>query len=173
MTRYILIRLFLVLALLWSLVTLARAETHVFCGLGDEIFCGPMRAFAKKTGGKVHYFWQWRSVADDLSRRKPKNIKLAGHSCGGSAALWTAEHLHARGVKVARLFAFDSARVFCNTPATPPNVAQARCVRQDGLLGGGTCSGKNTKTVTRNDLDHMGVGANAGVQRAAAEFFGR
>ena len=172
MTRYILIRLAACLLLLWSLTVLARAETHVFCGLGDALFCQPMQQFAKKTGGKVHYFWQWRAVANDLARRKPKNIRLAGHSCGGSAALWTAEYLHARGVRVQKLLAFDSARIFCNTPPTPPNVAQARCIRQDGILGGGWCSGRNTKTVTRNDLNHMTVGSDPGVQGAGSAFFG-
>ena len=171
MIKYVLIRLVCVLALSWSLTVLARAETHVFCGLGDEAFCQPMRAFAKKTGGRVHYFWQWRNVADDLARRRPKNIRLAGHSCGGSAAFWTAAYLKDRGVRVQRLFAFDSARIFCNTPPTPSNVASARCVRQDGLLGGGQCSGKNTVTVTRNDLGHMAIGSDARVQNAAAGFF--
>ena len=148
-------------------------RTVVFCGMGDDLFCGGMRAYARKVGGEVRYWWNWRTVAAEIIVQRPRVVKLAGHSCGGSAAVYVAEAIKPHGIRVARLAVFDGATGFCDTRKAPSNVAAVWSTQQNVGLGGAYMRDRTgrVRETTRHDLGHIGLGFNAGIQNDAAAFF--
>lgn len=145
------------------------AETHGFCGWGDEIWCQDVRTVAQATGAKVHYWHQWSAVAADIIRRRPAVVKLFGESCGGHAVVELAHALQARGIKVQRMVVFDGARVFCHTRSVPPNVVAARSFRQNGMPGGAALAARNVREFTF-ELLHKEIAHNRGIQADAIHF---
>lgn len=152
---------------------LPRAQlTYVFCGAGDAIFCGGMRAYAAEVGGRVRYWHQWRSVVKEIRAARVRSVRLAGHSCGVYAAVEVAKAI--RPVRVSKLAAFDAAWFICSTDKAPGNVGQIWSTRRTGAGLGGRSMRDGTRRVRetiRNDLLHIQIGFDAGVRRDAVNFF--
>ena len=157
-------------AMAFALSFPAHAETHVFCGLAG-IGCGGMAELARKTGATLHLSETWLAVAEDIARRKPRDVRLAGCSCGGSAALNVATRLSAIGVNVARVAVYDGASVFCTTPAVPHNVARWRSFRQKApIFGGASLAATRRGLETSHDMSHLELCNNGRLIEEGAAF---
>lgn len=64
----------------------AKTQTYVMYGVGGPLFSGPMANIAKKTNGKIYFWWQWPQILNEVNKT-PRTTKVAvvGHSMGANA----------------------------------------------------------------------------------------
>ncbi|MFK5977278.1 MAG: hypothetical protein QM488_00130 [Rhizobiaceae bacterium] len=92
-------------------------EIHLFRGLAN-VFSDGINVIGERMqrngmDAKVYNHSHWRSVTDDIIARSKRlggvsyPIVIMGHSLGGNASVQMAKYLGDRGIKVAKVIAFD------------------------------------------------------------------
>ena len=153
-------------------------EVHLFRGLAN-VFSDGINVIGERMqrngiDARVYNHSHWRSVTEDILARSKRlggvsyPIVIMGHSLGGNASVQMAKYLGDRGIKVAKVVAFDPTI----TTYVGPNIGDVRnyyipkqddenAVRKEA---GYTGRLENVDMTVRQGVDHFNVEKQTDIQ---------
>jgi len=153
-------------------------EVHLFRGLANVFSDGinVIGARMQRNGldARVYNHSRWQSVTDDIIARSKRfggvsyPIVIIGHSLGGNASVQMAKYLGDRGVKVAKVVAFDPTI----TTYVGPNIGDVRNYYipkkddENAVRKGAGYTGRleNIDMTVRQGVDHFNVEKQTDIQ---------